>query len=150
MALRGRDDDGAGRFGGAVEHHLLPVFGVQLYGIIRQQARLVADIGLLRKALRGRKHQAGRRNRHPDQVPKLRHAWLSSLARSTNVAGCGSPFAKSREPSKRRDRPMASNPAISLDCFDFRWLQLPRWQLWTGDAGKRRSLPFAGWLSLRR
>jgi hypothetical protein len=35
----------------------------------------------LRKAWRNRKHQAGRGDRHPDQVPKLDHAKLSSLAR---------------------------------------------------------------------
>src|SRR5664280_2312851 len=80
MALRGRDDDGARRLRGTVIYRLLPEFRIQFHGVIGQQARLI-DVGLLRKALRDRKHQPGRGNRHPDQVPKLDHANLFSLAR---------------------------------------------------------------------
>src|SRR5882724_1550220 len=73
MALRGLDDDGAGRLGGTIKHRGAPVFRVQLDRVVRQKSRLVTDIGFLSKALRDRKHQTGCGNYHPDQVPKFRH-----------------------------------------------------------------------------
>src|SRR5690606_8044432 len=42
MTFRGLDDDGAGRLGRAVEHHLLAVFRVELERIIGNETRLIA------------------------------------------------------------------------------------------------------------
>ena len=58
----------------------VPLVRIQFHGVIGQEPRLI-DVGLLCKALRDRKHQPGRGNHHPDQVPKLDHANLFSLAR---------------------------------------------------------------------
>src|SRR4029078_705740 len=46
MALGGGDDDGAGRFVGAIEYRRLPEFRIELHTIIGDQPRLVADIRL--------------------------------------------------------------------------------------------------------
>src|SRR5207344_1053137 len=68
MALGGLDDYGARRLIGAVEHRRLPVFRIQLHGIVGDQSWLVADVRLsqLRLALRGRKYQSNSGNYHPD------------------------------------------------------------------------------------
>src|SRR3984957_3947795 len=78
MALRGRDDDGARRLGGAVIDRLLAEFRRQLHGVVGQKSGLIAHVRLLGKAVRGRKHQAGRDRHHPNQMAKLDHANLSS------------------------------------------------------------------------
>src|ERR1700704_6244187 len=77
MALSGRDDDRAWRLRRAIEHRRTPEFRVQFHGVVRQKSRLVADIRLLCGALRDRKHETGRGNNHPDQVPKFGHPRLS-------------------------------------------------------------------------
>src|SRR3954454_12813648 len=105
MALGGRDDNRARRLRGAVKHCRTPELRIQFHGIVGQKSRLIADVRILRIALRDRKHQTGEDSRHPDQVPKLDHAKLSSLAVPAYVH-----VWQSLEPSNRRAGAMASNP----------------------------------------
>src|SRR5664279_6292095 len=78
MPLRGRDDDGARRLVGAIEHGRFPVFRIQLHGVVGNQPRLVADVGFLGEARRDRNQQPGGGEQGPDQGAKLRHSELSS------------------------------------------------------------------------
>ena len=50
--------------------------GVSAKELERAKSRLIADIGVLRKARRDRKHQSGGGNHHPDRVTKFRHRAL--------------------------------------------------------------------------
>src|SRR5262249_22500687 len=75
MALGGGNDDRARRFRGAVVHHLLLPFRIELVGIVGHESGLVAGVGALplRAARRGRKNQADRGNHHPAHATKFRH-----------------------------------------------------------------------------
>jgi hypothetical protein len=51
MAIHRGDDDGAGWLVGAIQHRRAFELGVELHVVIGDEARLVADIRLLRVAL---------------------------------------------------------------------------------------------------
>jgi hypothetical protein len=71
MTLGRDDDDGARRFVGAIEHRRLPELRIEFDGVVGDQPRLVADVGLarLRLAVRSQKDQTACSDQHPDQVP---------------------------------------------------------------------------------
>src|SRR5262249_7873620 len=50
VALGGLDDDGARRLAGAIEHHLLLPFRIELVGIVSDESGLIAGILTLREA----------------------------------------------------------------------------------------------------
>src|SRR6478736_5051018 len=100
MSLGGRNDDGARRLVGAVEHRRLPELRIQLHAVIGDQPWLVADVRLpqLRLALRCRKDQAACGDQRPDQVAEIRH----------RGALLGGALANWLEPSNLRASLMAS------------------------------------------
>src|ERR1700736_1158764 len=107
MALRSLDDNGAGCLGGAIKHHLALELRLQLHRIAGNKPWLIADIGLLGEALRG-KHQA-RRDHEPNngQAAKCDHQKRSCLTvQQLSIAIC-----QIMETIKSRHRRHDTHPA---------------------------------------
>ncbi|MGY4465405.1 hypothetical protein ACVWWK_001087 [Bradyrhizobium sp. LB9.1b] len=68
-----------GAFGGAEVDDLLLPFRIELVGIVGDQARLVAAVGLLGVGMRDGQDQADRSHKHPGQATNIRHFKLSPL-----------------------------------------------------------------------
>jgi hypothetical protein len=77
-----------GARGAEVDDLLLPL-GLELVGIVGDQAGLVGIGPLLGVALRARKHETEGCNQHPGQVTEIRHAKLSLRAREQIVLRLG-------------------------------------------------------------
>src|SRR5271156_2814566 len=73
MPFSGRNDDGARWLGGAEIHHLFLPLRIEFVAVVGDQAGLVALVGLLRKTVRGRKHQTGCGDCRADQVTHFYH-----------------------------------------------------------------------------
>jgi hypothetical protein len=85
MPFGGRDDEGAGRFGGTEVDDLLLPLRIEFEGIVGDQARLVAAVGLLGVGMGRGQDQADRSHKHPGQTTKIRHFKLSPTAKAKTI-----------------------------------------------------------------
>jgi hypothetical protein len=108
-----------GARGAEVDDLLLPL-GLELVGIVGDQAGLVGIGPLLGVALRARKHETEGCNQHPGQVTEIRHAKLSLRAREQIVRALEPSILRALMASLGRMRRSA------MECHEFRRIRVAK------------------------